>query len=73
MTWLQFKSLVLGDRKTMRSVCEALGLKPFDLREFCKKQLHDKNGMELYFAHKHSATGKEDDEEGASTSGADED
>lgn len=46
--WYDFKRLILGDRKTMKAVCEKAGLRPFDLREACFKQMASGKGIELF-------------------------
>ena len=75
LTWLDFKLMVLGTRKDMRGVCEKAGIKAFDIREFCTKQLHERNGLELYFENIHSkgAEEEDDDEAGSTPKGEDED
>ena len=53
LSWLEFKALIIGTRSQKLEVFKKAwpGVKPFDLRAHCKRQLHEKNGLELYFNH----------------------
>lgn len=64
ITWMEFKQLILCDKSVMRKIYERIGIKPILLREFCKKQLHEKNGLDLFFDEKRRLAKKkgEDDE-----------
>lgn len=68
MSWMQFKTLILGSKKQIREVCDDLGLKAFSLREFCKKQLAEGNGLEMYFEHKKIADVEDQDSSDGSDS-----
>lgn len=53
VSWLQLKALVIGTRENKLQVFKTSlsDLKPFDLRAFCRKQLHSGKGLELFFNH----------------------
>lgn len=61
MTWMQFKMAILGNPKQQKAVYEDVGLKPFDIRAWCKKDLHEGKGFLKILETKRS--GNEDDEE----------
>lgn len=64
MDWMDFKMLILGSKKQQKEICEKYGLKWFDLRAFCIKQMQDGEGMALYIEAKKSESedsGKDDD------------
>lgn len=50
MGWLTFKTWVLGSNSQKREVCEELGIKPFDIRKACFKQMDNGRGIELFNA-----------------------
>jgi RecA/RadA recombinase len=53
LTWNQFKQLILGSRAVMEKVLKKVGIeKPMNIREYCKRQLADRNGLDLYYQHK---------------------
>ena len=59
LTWLQFKTLILGTNRQMREVFSAVGVeKPFYLRKECFKLMENGTAMELYFE---ALQGKEKD------------
>lgn len=62
LTWIGFKTLILGTRAEIKDVCTAIGLKPFMLRDACFKQLSSGKGLELYFDSKRSKEKEEEDE-----------
>ncbi len=63
LTWIQFKQLVLGDKKQRGEICTLLGLKLFDIRRWCIKQLHEGNGMQMYLEQSRNSKKDEDDED----------
>ena len=58
--WLDFKSLIIGDNKTIKATCEAIGMKPIKLREKCFAQLAAGKGIDLY--NDYTLSGGADDE-----------
>jgi hypothetical protein len=48
VNWLDFKRLILGDKKQMREIYDRIGMKPVMLRDFCFKQMSKGVGIELY-------------------------
>ena len=46
--WLDFKRLIIGDRATMKGICQAIGMKPCNLREKCFAQLASGDGIDLF-------------------------
>lgn len=66
LSWMDFKTLVLGSFKEMKTVCEDARMKPFKIREFCKKQLGTGNGVDMYYAAKKAGHAADADEDGAS-------
>ncbi len=62
LTWLEFKTLIIGTRKDMKAVFERIGMKPFDLRAWCQDQLANKNGMELIMETKRNGIKEEKEE-----------
>lgn len=74
LKWLQFKTLVLGTRAQIKAVCTEVGLKPFDVRAFCKNQLANGDGLDKYFEHLNVDTEAEDkDVDTAAVAGSGED
>lgn len=65
--WIDFKRLIVGDKKTIKQVLADHGInKPFLLREELFKMLESGEAMKLFFAHKKSALmgkGKGDDDD----------
>lgn len=73
MEWMDFKTLIVGTKKQQKEVCERIGLKWFDLREFALNQLANKDGMLLFIEHKKSGGEREDGDEDSEASSDDED
>jgi len=49
LSWKGFKTLVIGTVKQRKEACAALGCaKTIDLRDFCKNQLAEGNGLDMY-------------------------
>lgn len=46
--WMTLKTLVLGDKKTIKETCEKIKIKPIMIRDFCFKQWASGEGEELY-------------------------
>ena len=63
ISWLEFKALIAGSQEQKVSVYKKLGLKPFNLRVFCKKQLHKGPGMDLFFQHSKADLKEEEGDE----------
>ena len=63
--WEYLKKWVLGDKSTMKSISEAMGYKPMDLRSFCFKQITSGKADELFMQVKNSKV-KDDNEDEAS-------
>jgi RecA/RadA recombinase len=68
LTWLGFKTLVLGSAKEKKHVCEQIGAsKIINIRDFCTKQLESGKGLDLYLKSKKnkepSKTDEGDDDE----------
>jgi hypothetical protein len=51
MSWMDFKRLILGDRSTVKSICQDIGMKPVVLRDKCFAQMAAGTGIELYNNH----------------------
>jgi hypothetical protein len=50
LNWLEFKTLILGDKKQMMAVFKSCKMeKPVLLRRFCEKQMASGKGLDLYF------------------------
>lgn len=49
--WLDFKRLILGDKVTIKSVCDTAGMKPVKLRDKCFQQLASGKGLEMFNSH----------------------
>ena len=65
ISWMEFKTMVLGTSKQIKEVCADLKFtKPFRVREFCRKQLASGVGIDLYFATKKAGHGKDVEDEG---------
>ena len=74
MEWMDFKTLIVGTRKQIKEVCERVGLKPFDLRAFCRKQLGEGDGMLQFIEYKKSGGEREEgDEDDDSSTDSDDD
>jgi RecA/RadA recombinase len=56
LTWKGFKILIVGSKASQKEAFAKIGIKPFSLRDFCKKQLSSGKGMDLYMEHKHKAS-----------------
>ena len=50
ISWLDFKALILGDRVTVKTICQEAGMKPCDIRKKCFAQLASGVGIELFNA-----------------------
>lgn len=63
--WMDFKALVIGTKAQKIEVWKSLmpEARPFDLKGFCKKQLQERNGLDLYFSHMKSDASVEEGEE----------
>jgi len=61
--WYEFKTLIVGKKEDKSEIFKKIGLKPFNLREFCKKQLATGNGMELYIEAKKKDKPEEEDDD----------
>lgn len=73
LTWMEFKTLVLGTRSDMKEIYKRIGVKPFDIRAWCKAQLADGNGLEKIFEVKRKGIKEEKEEKVAISTDADED
>lgn len=73
LTWMEFKTLVLGTRSDMKEIYKRIGVKPFDIRAWCKAQLADGNGLEKIFEVKRKGIKEEKEEKVAISDDADED
>lgn len=73
LTWMEFKKLVLGTRSDMKEIYKRIGVKPFDIRAWCKAQLADGNGLEKIFEVKRKGIKEEKEEKVAISDDADED
>lgn len=62
MTWLEFKMLILGTKDQKKKVFETIGLKPFDIRQWCMDDLHNGKGFEKVLEVKRGG-GNDDPEE----------
>ncbi len=51
MSWMDFKRLILGDRSTVKAICQDIGMKPVVLRDKCFAQMAAGTGIELYNNH----------------------
>lgn len=72
LDWFTFKRWILGDRATVKDICTSLGIKPFDIRAACFKQMASGHGIELY--NEKLAAGKEKAAKGSgSDAGSDSD
>ena len=64
-TWLSLKALVLGNKKQVKETCAELGIKPVDIRLWCKKQLLNGKALKqfaLICAGKGDVVADEDDD-----------
>ena len=50
LTWIDFKKLILGSKADIMAICTDNGVKSFRLRDYCKKQLHSGNGVQLHLS-----------------------
>lgn len=58
--WADFKAMILGNSKTAGPVMTKIGFsKYFSIRDFCKHQLAEGNGMDLFFETKKNTNTKE--------------
>ena len=48
LTWMQFKILIIGSLKQRKEVFEKLGVKPFNLKSLCNKQVDEGEGLDFY-------------------------
>jgi len=48
--WHTFKTLVIGDKATVKETCEGLGIKPISIRLWCKKLMNNGKGMARFKA-----------------------
>jgi RecA/RadA recombinase len=48
LSWLEFKTMVLGDKEARREVFAKIGMRPVDLRKGCVNQLRSGRGKELF-------------------------
>lgn len=62
VSWAEFKMLIVGSKDQQKKIFEYLGVKPFDLRSWCVKDLHEGSGIDKVFATKKA--GNADDDEG---------
>ncbi len=65
ITWLEFKTLILGSKQDMSDICAKIGYKSVNLREGFFRQLASGKGEDLYIAHnrpKATQKGDEDDD-----------
>ena len=46
MTWMEFKMLIIGSKEQKKKVFEHIGVKPFDIRQWCMDDLHNGKGFE---------------------------
>lgn len=58
VSWMDFKTMVLGTTKEIRATCESVGMKPLRIREFCRKQLKSGEGLDMYYHIKKESHGK---------------
>ena len=71
LSWAEFKMLIVGGKDQQKKIYEYLGVKPFNLREWCFKDLHEGSGIDKVFATK-KAGGADEDEVDKATAGDDE-
>lgn len=50
VSWIEFKALVDGSADLVRKGCESMGVKPFRIYEWCRKQVKDGSGYKKYLA-----------------------
>lgn len=50
VSWLEFKALIDGPTDLIKKGCNKLGVKPFRLYEWCRKQVRNGDGYKLYKA-----------------------
>ncbi len=65
VSWLEFKTLVIGAKVDMKKIFEQIGVAPLPLRKFCFQQMDKGEGIELFFDAKRVTKGvkKEEDSE----------
>jgi RecA/RadA recombinase len=56
ITWLEFKTILLGKDEDIKKIFKKIGMKPIRLYKFCKKQLSQGNGLDLFFEAKRKST-----------------
>lgn len=64
LKWMEFKILILGSKDQKAKVFDSIGVKPFDIREWCKKDLSSGKGFAKILEVKR---GGENEEEGGSS------
>lgn len=52
MKWLEFKTMILGEKPDIAAVCKKVGLKPVLLRKFFANQIATGFGIKLFFDNK---------------------
>jgi RecA/RadA recombinase len=72
ISWLEFKMLIVGSKEQQKKIFEYLGIKPFNLREWCFNDLQKGSGVDKFFATK-KAGGAEEEEESKPSDNDDED
>lgn len=45
LKWMEFKALILGSKDKQKEIFEGIGVKPFDIRDWCKKDLASGKGF----------------------------
>jgi len=65
LPWMDLKALVIGTKAQRIEVWKSLmpGSRPFDLKGFCKKQLQERNGLDLYFSHMKASSAADEETE----------
>ncbi len=62
LSWMDFKRLILGTRKEMKEIYDRIGMKPMDLRAWCKKDLAVGDGLSKIFEVKKAGLKEEKEE-----------
>jgi hypothetical protein len=65
LKWMEFKMLILGSKDQKSKIFEHIGVKPFDIREWCKKDLAGGKGFAKILEVKRG--GENEEEKGSSS------
>lgn len=67
LKWMEFKVLILGSKEQKAKIFDTIGVKPFDIREWCKKDLGGGKGFAKILEVKRGGGGDEEGEGGSAS------